>query len=43
MSTQISWKRIPSGKDTNNNAQDFQYGNDWANPQNKESAFYGPN
>ncbi|AFH40207.1 putative extracellular nuclease (plasmid) [Thermus thermophilus JL-18] len=43
VSTQISWKRIPSGKDTNNNAQDFQYGNDWANPQNKESAFYGPN
>jgi predicted extracellular nuclease len=43
VSTQISWKRIPSGKDTDNNALDFQYGNDWANPQNKESTLYGPN
>jgi predicted extracellular nuclease len=43
VTTQISWKRIPSGKDTDNNAQDFQFGENWANPQNSQSPFYGDN
>ncbi|MFD3006599.1 ExeM/NucH family extracellular endonuclease [Thermus tengchongensis] len=40
---QISWKRLPSGKDTDNNAQDFFFGENWANPQNRQSPFYGDN
>lgn len=40
---QISWKRIPSGKDTDNNLQDFQFGQGWANPQNRQSPLYGDN
>ncbi|WP_234554042.1 lamin tail domain-containing protein [Thermus caliditerrae] len=42
-SGQISWKRLPSGKDSDNNAQDFFFGESWANPQNRQSPLYGDN
>jgi len=43
VTTQISWKRLPSGRHTGNNAADFQFGSDWANPQNTRSPLYGDN
>lgn len=43
VTTQISWKRVPSGKDTDNNSADFRFGDNWANPQNRASPRYAEN
>lgn len=40
---QLSWKRIPAGRDTDDNLADFQFGENWANPQNRQSPRYGDN
>lgn len=40
---QLSWKRIPAGRDTEDNLADFLFGESWANPQNRQSPRYGDN